>query len=87
MKSSIQCELQKKSLCVNLSCQKYFKKLSIYLFISCYFRYANDVSVGDELLVQGNEKLIPTKVVDITDLIMQGNYSHYFYNFEFVGKY
>ena len=63
------------------------KRSKTYLFISCYFRYANDVSVGDELLVQGNEKLIPTKVVDITDLIMQGNYSHYFYNFEFVGKY
>ena len=49
--------------------------------MSFYFRYANDVSVGDYLLVQGKDKLVPTKIVDVTDLTMQGNYSYYFYSF------
>ena len=48
-----------------------------------YFRYANDVSIGDVLLVQDNKNLVPAKVVDVTDLTMQGNYSNYFHSFWF----
>ena len=36
------------------------------------FRYANQVSVGDEILVQENNKLIPDKVIKKSDFVMEG---------------
>ena len=38
-----------------------------------YFRYADHVSIGDEVLVEENDKLIPRKVVNVSGLLMQGN--------------
>ena len=38
------------------------------------FRYAEEVSVHDEILVHDSEKLIPVKVISISSLSMQGNY-------------
>ena len=36
------------------------------------FRYANLLTIGDELLVQGNNKLTPAKVIHVSNLVMQG---------------
>ena len=41
----------------------------IYSFI----RDADQVCVGDEMLVQKNDKLIPAKVINVSSLIMQGD--------------
>ena len=41
-----------------------------------YFRYADQVSVGDELLVKGNGNLMSSeKVVNVSNIIMQGDCS------------
>ena len=37
------------------------------------YRYASQVSVGDEVLVLRNDELMPVKVVNVSSLIMQGN--------------
>ena len=42
------------------------------LIIAVCFRYAGNVCVGDEVLVDGNGKLIPTQVVNVSTLFMQG---------------
>ena len=39
-----------------------------------FFRNADQLTIGDELLVQGNNELVPTKVISVSNLIMQGNY-------------
>ena len=40
-----------------------------------FIRYADYVSVGDEVLaVQENEKLTPTKVINISNVNMQGTF-------------
>ena len=36
------------------------------------YRYANQVSVGDEVMVLRNDKVMPTKVMNVSSLIMQG---------------
>ena len=36
------------------------------------FRYADQLEIGDVLLVQGNNGLTPAKVINISNLIMQG---------------
>ena len=35
-------------------------------------RYANEVSIGDELLVKENSKLLPAKVVNVSSFMMEG---------------
>ena len=37
------------------------------------FRYADQVSVGDEVLVEGNDQLTPGQVIDIFDLTTKGD--------------
>ena len=37
------------------------------------FRYSNQVSIGDEVLVQENDELIPSKVITVSTLPLQGN--------------
>ena len=37
-----------------------------------FIRYANKVTVDDEVLVQGNGELISEKVVNVSSQIMQG---------------
>ena len=50
-----------------------FKKFQeLYIDILC-FRYANNISLGDEVLVNKNDQLIPEKVENISILLMQGN--------------
>ena len=38
-----------------------------------YLRYAFDVQVGDDILVQGDHDLITAIVVNVSTLIMQGD--------------
>ena len=40
-------------------------------------RYADQVSAGDEVMVLGNDKLMPSKVVDVSSHFMQGNCSNF----------
>ena len=42
-------------------------------YIIFFFRYADQVSVGDEVLVEGNEQLIPAEVINVLTLAIQGN--------------
>ena len=37
-------------------------------------RYADEVSIGNEVLVEAIGHLIPTKVIDISDFIMKGKH-------------
>ena len=37
------------------------------------FRYADQVSVTDEILVEGNNKVNPEKVTNVSTLILEGN--------------
>ena len=37
-----------------------------------YYRYADQVSVGDEILVQNNNELIPDKVIEESKFVMEG---------------
>ena len=36
------------------------------------YRYADQVSVGDEVLVLRNDELMPAKVMNVSSIIMQG---------------
>ena len=40
--------------------------------INIYFRYADQVSIGDEVLVRRNDELIPGNVTNISSFMMQG---------------
>ena len=40
------------------------------------FRYADHISLDDEVLVFGDD-LIPTKVVNVSSIMMEGNTSYY----------
>ena len=44
---------------------------------SVSFSFADDVSINDEVLVHGEDKVIPEKVINITNLEMQGNFQSY----------
>ena len=37
-----------------------------------FFRYADEVSVGDDVLVQDNNEMIPSKVQEVSSAIMKG---------------
>ena len=39
------------------------------------FSYADQVSTGDDVLIQGNNKLMTVKVINVSSIIMQGQYS------------
>ena len=39
------------------------------------FRYADEVSVGDEVLAQGNDEFIPEKVLNVSTFPLQGNHN------------
>ena len=36
--------------------------------------------MGDEMLVEGNDQLIPTKVVNMSTLTMQGEFNEFCYS-------
>ena len=44
----------------------------IYIHLILFYRYADGVTVNDEVLVNENGKLIPAKVTEIKDIIMKG---------------
>ena len=48
------------------------KLISWYKITS--FRYANQLSVDDEVLVHSNNNVVPAKVMNLSNLMMQGNY-------------
>ena len=50
-------------------------KLDYVQIICCCFSYAEDVSVNDEVLVQGSNNLVPAKVIKVSNSVMQGNYN------------
>ena len=39
------------------------------------FRFADQLSIGDEVLVQRNYLLTPGKVINVSNIDMPGNYS------------
>ena len=45
-----------------------------HLFEMFCFRYAEQVLIGDEVLVKGNNELAPAKVINVSELKMQGNH-------------
>ena len=47
---------------------------NIYLKDILLFRFADHILVGDEVLVEGNDKFTPLRVVNITNIMMQGHY-------------
>ena len=40
------------------------------------FRFADLVSIGDELLVQQKYKLVPAKVTNVSSVTMEGKHGH-----------
>ena len=49
----------------------------VYNFLFVSFRYANKVSIVDEVLIQRNGEMTTTKVTNITKTVMQGKYYCY----------
>ena len=51
-----------------------------YIFKICIkiysFSYANDVSVGDEVLTESNNEAIHTQVINVSSLFLQGKRSY-----------
>ena len=45
------------------------------------FRYAAQVSVGDEVIIARNDKLMPAKVTNVSRIIIQGNSLSYLFVF------
>ena len=39
-----------------------------------HFRFADDVSIQDEVLGDVNNKVTPVKVMNMSNIMMQGNY-------------
>ena len=39
-------------------------------------RYADQVFVGNEVLIETNDEVIPAKVIDVSSLLLQGNKNH-----------
>ena len=62
----------------------YTKRNTINNFNTIFFRYADEVSNGDEVLVNKNDKLSPTKVISVSNTMMQGKYqlNLFFNNFQ-----
>ena len=53
------------------------KLLSVWELWNIYiifFRYADQVAVGDEVLVLENDDLTPTKVINVSSFNMQGTH-------------
>ena len=39
-----------------------------------FYRFADQVSVGDEMLVEVNDEITPAMVTNVSNLILQGKY-------------
>ena len=53
--------------------EKKQKSIIRILLLLLYFRCADQISVGDEVLVQQNSNSIPATVTNVSDLSMQGD--------------
>ena len=53
----------------------------MYTKIIFCFRYADQVSIGDEILTPGNANLSPATVVNLSSSKMQGDFVYYLLNF------
>ena len=51
------------------------KMYSPIILKNIFFRYAEKVSTGDDILVQGKFDFAPAKVIDVTSQVMQGDYN------------
>ena len=49
------------------------KAINILIMNITPCRYANQVLVGYEVLVQGNIELVPATVINVSRIVMQGN--------------
>ena len=62
-----------------------------HVWISFTLRYADEVSNGYEVLVQRNDYLIPTTVINVSTSKMQGIHHYcfefFFYTFNIIWKY
>ena len=47
--------------------------VSMIIKIYSYFRYADQVAIGDEVLVQGNGEFTPEKVLNMSQSMMEGD--------------
>ena len=56
-----------------------FGNVNVKDLIQC-FRYSDEMSIGDEVLVNGNNAMIPAKVVNISSLTMQGSWWFSYYS-------
>ena len=53
---------------------KLFSELTKNLnHLSFSYSYAGQVSVGDEILVQKDDNILPAKVINVSSIIMQGD--------------
>ena len=52
----------------------YLASLNQFLIVKLYLynRQADDVSIGDEVLIAGKDQLIPAKVINVKTSLMQG---------------
>ena len=48
------------------------------------FRYADQVTNGDELLVQRNYDLAPAKVINVFNLIVKGRHSYPYFSLKYL---
>ena len=71
---------------IQLEIKLFFRHCCLKLFnfnqynnnIYLVFRYADEVSIDDEVLVQGNNEWIPSKVTNISSSVMEGDsFLHY----------
>ena len=51
---------------------KLFLKYEIF-HLEFFFRYADQLSIGDEVLIETSKTLIPAKVINVSNSLMQGN--------------
>ena len=54
------------------------------VIIDFFYRYAIEVCVGDEVLIQGGEGLMPEKVINVSNSFMQGNCIYFTINHQLI---
>ena len=57
---------------------KHFTTLKKLQYFNSNFSYADLVSVGDEVLVQGNKDILPTRVINVSNIMLQGDHWLFF---------
>ena len=63
-------------------------ELIFHLYIEIFiFRHAVHVSIDDEVLVNENDILVPTKVLNVSNTIMEGDYYYYYCHYDKSIKY